>query len=38
MLRTLDDLLREEAVLKSLGPNVVHYFRVLFTDQRGWNI
>ena len=38
MLKTLDDLLREEAVVKSLGENVVHYFRVLFTDQRGWNI
>jgi hypothetical protein len=21
-----------------LGENVVHYLRVLFTDQRGWNI
>lgn len=38
MLKTLDDLLREEAVAKSLGKNVVHYFRALFTDQRGWNI
>jgi hypothetical protein len=25
-------------VVKSLGENVAHYFRVLFTDQRGWNI
>lgn len=38
MLKTLDDLLREEAVTQSLGENVVHYFHVLFTDQRGWNI
>ena len=38
MLKIFDDLLREEAVVKSLGENVVHYFRVLFTDQRGWNI
>lgn len=38
MLKTFEDLLREEAVVKSLGQNVVHYFRVLFTDQRGWNI
>ncbi len=38
MLKTFDDLLHEEAVVKSLGENVVHYFRVLFTDQRGWNI
>ncbi len=38
MLKVFDDLLREEAVVKSLGENVAHYFRVLFTDQRGWNI
>jgi len=38
MLKTFDDLLREEAVVKSLSENVVHYLRVLFTDQRGWNI
>lgn len=38
MLKTFDDLLREEAVAKTLGENASHYFRVLFTDQRGWNI
>jgi hypothetical protein len=38
MLKIFDDLLREEAVVKTLGDNVAHYFRVLFTDQRGWNI
>lgn len=38
MLKVFDDLLREEAVVQTLGDNVVHYFRVLFTDQRGWNI
>jgi hypothetical protein len=38
MLKTFDDLLREEAVVKTLGESVVHYFQVLFTDQRGWNI
>jgi hypothetical protein len=38
MLKIFDDFLREEAVMKSLGENVAHYFRVLFTDQRGWNI
>ena len=26
MLKTLDDLLREETVVKVLGENVVHYF------------
>jgi hypothetical protein len=38
MLKVFDDLLREDAVERSLGENVVHYFRALFTDQRGWNI
>jgi hypothetical protein len=38
MLKIFDDLLREDAVVKTLGENVAHYFRVLFTDQRGWNI
>jgi len=38
MLKGFDDLLREDAIVNGLGENVVHYFRVLFTDQRGWNI
>ncbi len=38
VLKNLDDLLREEPVAQILGENVVHYFRVLFTDQRGWNL
>jgi Domain of unknown function (DUF4209) len=38
MLKTLDDLLREEAVVTGLGENVVHYLRVLFTDQRGYDV
>lgn len=38
MLKTLDDLLREEIVTRSLGESIAHYFRTLFADQRGWNI
>ncbi len=38
MLKNLDDLMREEAVIRALGEDVAHYFQVLFTDQRGWNI
>src|SRR2546430_16052740 len=38
MLKTFDDLLREEVVVNTLGENASLYFRVLFTDQRGWNI
>jgi hypothetical protein len=38
MLKGFDDLLREETIVNGLGENVVHYFRVLFVDQRGWNI
>lgn len=36
--RTLDDLLRDEAILSALGENIVTYFRVLLTDARGWNV
>jgi hypothetical protein len=38
VLKTFDDLLREDAVRRTLGEDIVHYFQVLFTDQRGWNI
>ena len=38
MLKTLDDLLREQAIVETLGESVAHYFQVLLTDQRGWNI
>lgn len=37
-LRTLDELLRTEQVNKALGEDVALYFRVVLTDQRGWNI
>jgi hypothetical protein len=38
LLRTLDEILRDEGVTKALGDNITHYFRVLLTDQRGWNL
>ena len=37
-LRTFDDLLRDEIVEASLGEDLAIYFRILFTDQRGWNL
>lgn len=36
--RVLDDLLREPALEGVLSKDVVEYFRVLFTDERGWNV
>jgi hypothetical protein len=38
MLKNLEDVLREEAIEKSLTENNVLYLRVLLTDQRGWNV
>ena len=37
-LKTLDDLLRDERIDKLFGENATFYFRVLLTDQRGWNL
>jgi hypothetical protein len=37
-LRILDDILRSEQVKHALGEDVALYFRVVLTDQRGWNI
>ncbi len=37
-IRLLDELLRDEQIVKSLGEDMAFYFRVLFTDQRGWNL
>ena len=37
-LKTLDELLRSEQIHQSLGEDVGLYFRVVLTDQRGWNI
>ncbi len=37
-LRTFDDLLRDELIEECFGSNSTFYFRVLLTDQRGWNV
>ncbi|SOD20712.1 DUF4209 domain-containing protein [Nitrosomonas ureae] len=37
-LRTFDDLLRDETVEQCFGTDSTFYFRILLTDQRGWNI
>lgn len=37
-LRTFDDLLRDESVETCFGSDTSFYFRMLLTDQRGWNI
>jgi len=37
-VKTMDTLLQERALGNTLGEDVVTYFRVLFTDARGWNL
>ena len=37
-LRTFDELLRDEITMNSLGEDFADYFRIIFTDQRGWNL
>lgn len=37
-LKTLDELLRDTKVISVFGEDATLYFRVLLTDQRGWNI
>ncbi len=37
-LRNLDELLKMEIVVRTLSKQCSQYFRVLFTDQRGWNL
>lgn len=37
-LKTLDELLREPIVQSAFGPDCSLYFRVVLTDQRGWNL
>ena len=37
-LRTFDDLLRDERVEACFGTDSSFYFRILLTDQRGWNM
>lgn len=37
-LRTFDEVLRDDIIKEALGEDFADYFRILFTDQRGWNI
>lgn len=37
-LKTFDELLRDEELNKALGEDFTNYFRILFTEQRGWNL
>lgn len=37
-VKLLDELLREEVTINTLGEDGVLYLRVLYTDKRGWNI
>ncbi|MBO9154676.1 DUF4209 domain-containing protein [Chitinophaga sp. GCM10012297] len=37
-VRVLDDILRDELIVDSFGEDESFYLRVLFTDQRGWNL
>lgn len=37
-LRTFDEILRDDMVTNALGEDFTMYFRILFTDQRGWNL
>jgi hypothetical protein len=37
-LKLFDEILREEITVKTFGEDISDYFRILFTDPRGWNI
>jgi hypothetical protein len=37
-LRTFGDLLKDDAIEKCFGEDAAFYFRILLTDQRGWNL
>jgi hypothetical protein len=37
-LKTFDKLLRDENLIATLGIDFTNYFRILFTEQRGWNL
>ncbi len=37
-LKTLDELLRDQKVINIFGEDMSLYFRILLTDQRGWNL
>lgn len=37
-LRILDDILRDEVISSTFNENIAYYFRIVLTDQRGWNV
>ncbi|HEY4325938.1 MAG TPA: DUF4209 domain-containing protein [Mucilaginibacter sp.] len=37
-LRTFDDILRDDIIKEALGEDFADYYKMLFTDQRGWNL
>lgn len=37
-LKTLDELLRDQRIINIFGDDISLYFRILLTDQRGWNL
>jgi hypothetical protein len=37
-LKTFDDILRDKVLVEVLGDDFATYFRILYTDQRGWNL
>ncbi|MFQ5688222.1 MAG: DUF4209 domain-containing protein [Candidatus Scalindua sp.] len=37
-LKTLDELLRDQKIINVFGEDTSLYFRILLTDQRGWNL
>lgn len=36
--KTFDEILRDELIINKIGEDWVNYFKVLFTDARGWNL
>ena len=37
-LRNFDEILRDDIIKLTLGEDIADYYRILFTDQRGWNL
>jgi len=37
-VRTLDTILRDDILVEKLGSEICKYFRLVLTDQRGWNL
>lgn len=37
-LKTFDEVLRDSKLVEVVGEDFATYFRILFTDQRGWNL